>query len=120
MKQKLKKKWLTALRDGSYTKTTGLLNNGQGSFCALGVLHDIAGGDWQVETEEDGYAYTMALLPDGSTSQEDLFYMDGAPLYGLTRAQHNSVSNLNDDMANVHSFGLIAKWIEENVPGEPG
>lgn len=45
MKDKeLKRKWVAALRCGLYKQVTGVLQDGVGGYCCLGVLCDIEDG----------------------------------------------------------------------------
>jgi hypothetical protein len=43
--------WIGALRGGSYRQTSHALHRGD-SFCALGVLADIQGVDWEETRKE--------------------------------------------------------------------
>ena len=48
LNQELMKKWIAALRSDKYSQCTGVLHKADGSFCALGVLEDVAqhGSTW--------------------------------------------------------------------------
>ena len=111
MKQKLRKKWLTALRDGSYTQTKNTLRR-DGCFCVLGVLHDVAGGEW-IQNEEGRHE---AQLDESCTSENLLELDDGTILYDLDEHSQESLYELNDGGA---SFRAIAEWIEENIEVTP-
>lgn len=42
MKPEVKEKWIAALRSGEYRQARGVLNDGQGGYCCLGVLCEVA------------------------------------------------------------------------------
>lgn len=89
MNHKVKRKWLAALRGGSWQQIRGALAiNGTNNRCALGVLKEVVNcdpSDWRRFARKAGLQDS-----DGMT----IVYM-------------------NDEVRC--SFGKIADWIEENV-----
>lgn len=69
MDEALKGRWISALRSGDYNQTDGVLADGQGGFCCLGVLCDLLQEDGVVEAGHMQHYYSYnghhssALLP---------------------------------------------------------
>lgn len=107
MKTETKKKWLEALRSGEYMQANRVLNDGDGGFCCLGVLHDVTGGNWH--TNGCGEVCT------GSKHRR---HSDSAMLEGKTFLQGLDVylaSNLAELNDKGRTFDEIANVIEEKV-----
>lgn len=110
MDKRIKARWLKALRSGKYKQTTGMLkrieDNGQPTFCCLGVLCDLhartkQGKSWEGDTTYDGSTLTLpesvvawAKLPDQSPDLEG-----------------SELTEMNDSME--YSFKRIATLIEK-------
>ena len=107
MKAETKAKWLEALRSGEYMQVTSVLNDGNGGFCCLGVLHEITGGQWHKNS--DGKLCTGSKKRKNSDSE----MLDG-PIFlqGLDRYIAAGFAELNDDGK---TFEEIAEEIEEKV-----
>lgn len=113
MDLELKSKWTTALRSGDYKQGPGALRRG-GKYCCLGVLHDVAGGEWtqcdlsrgidEFAIKSDGMyegALNTALLPD---DLEVSYEIEG----------HTSALMAMNDQGH-WSFNDIADWIDKNI-----
>jgi hypothetical protein len=106
MDKQLKQKWIKALRSGQYQKTSGDLHDGE-RFCALGVLCDVQGAEWQIRN--DGYTYypkgcripLKRLLPNK--------YRDG-----LDAETEMRIAVMNDHYRQ-NNFSMIADYIEKNL-----
>lgn len=63
MNEKIKAKWLKALRGGKYRQGKSALQTIDGKFCCLGVLCDLhakaTGRKWQKPASEDGHPKYM-------------------------------------------------------------
>lgn len=66
MNEEIKGQWLSALRSGEYLQGTGKLNDGEGHYCCLGVLTDLAvkAGVCEWTPKADGILMSVAD-PDG-------------------------------------------------------
>jgi hypothetical protein len=89
MNHKIKRRWVAALRGGTYKQCTGTLCNDEGEHCVLGVL---------------------AVIQNLEISEYDHPYPDLCRLTGVT---NETFWTLND--ARRMSFTEIADWIEENL-----
>lgn len=115
MDQVIKEKWLTALRSGDFSQTTGVLEH-KGSFCCLGVLCSLAVEDGVIQRNDshEGIYYgthgdeSALVLPVGVMEWANI---DSNPLivdeYGNT-----SLADLND---GGKTFEEIADFIEEQL-----
>ena len=106
MNPEYKSKWVSALKSGKYKQGRFALRSLDHKYCCLGVLLDIAGTEWILENNDDGY-YVPEWASTGYLSLEhrDKFNISGETMDTLTK--------LNDqDRA---SFEEIAYWIEENL-----
>lgn len=130
MNEKAKALWLDALRSGEYGQFQGALKgvneDGEASYCCLGVLTDIAiktgavDGDWIYRELTDSYAYRRkggcaegALLPWDVAEWAGL-REDGSPLedFNLRGDSNLDLPARNDGGA---LFSEIADIIEENL-----
>ena len=116
MNTDVKDLWVAALRSGTYTQTTGELQNAYG-FCCMGVLCDLyfqkVGGNWTPSEDEEMIVFTdedgntnFGTCPDGvmewSGLKEENPYVSGRHL-----------SDWNDE--EKISFDEIANLINENL-----
>lgn len=98
MTPQLKAKWIEALRSGEYKQTTGILryvDNGEESFCCMGVLCEVVG----VPRASVGYSF------DGG-----LYEVAGLPASMLPRERQAHLVTMNDHEEK--TFSEIADWIE--------
>ncbi len=132
MNQDIKKRWVDALRSGSYDQDKNLLATSDG-YCCLGVLCEIAVQDGVVFKEngiytsaEDHYDYSFEELPEAVQHWAGLSEMDYSenPLTDVEYTYTNSdiaikrpadrknahLSELNDDMG--YNFDQIADVID--------
>lgn len=119
MDQRVKKKWLEALRSGKYPQGRSVLRNTGEQFCCLGVLCELAveAGVATVERprDENAYVYSSAgdrqcgVLPAGVSAWAGL--NAGNPLVSIKEGPDNlrTLSALNDGGT---TFGQIANYIE--------
>lgn len=111
MKKNIAKRWVKALRSGKYKQTKYILNNGNGEFCCLGVLCEIAAKDGVIKPRKKGnrvyYGRQFNVLPAtvmkwaGVKDAEGLVYSPAV----------ESLTYLNDD--ENYDFNQIADVIEE-------
>ncbi len=110
MKQRVKKKWLQALRSGKYVQADGSLRENADSFCCLGVLCDLYakehGKRWKFDARysfggEEAYPPSDVLTWAGLDNKKG-----GSVVIGNKRRQ---LANHNDNGA---SFEDIADAIE--------
>jgi hypothetical protein len=107
--------WIGALRSGTYEQTTHALHRGQ-AFCALGVLADIQGVDWEETRKVHSEAWGLAALY-GFEHALTFDVWDGtipADLWetwtGLGGGLIADISELNDEGA---TFDEVADSIKE-------
>lgn len=111
---RLRKRWIKALRSGKYEQTTSVLKRklvGRGivpawGYCCLGVACELLPGEW---TDVDGEVDHRSSTPhfNGKNTiptREDL------AKFGMTSPQANSLAGLNDKGV---PFADIADRIEE-------
>lgn len=129
MNNEVKSMWVSALRSGEYTKTTGVLcrndlKTGELCFCALGVLcnlwHNTVGKDmgsrgWQHASCRTIYEmnYSTGMLPFSVREWAGLQQMDPKIewLDGHGNYREDTVSELNDTYSK--PFSEIADMIEK-------
>lgn len=108
MNKKVKEKWLEALRSGEYEQGSGYLRTTNDSFCALGVLCDVAVKDGvEVTVEKVGILYkydSRVGFPPRSVTLWAGFDED----YGI----ESIISGKND---SGESFEKIADFIEKDL-----
>ena len=116
MNADVKDLWVAALRSGTYTQTTGALQNAYG-FCCLGVLCDLycqeVGGNWAPSEDEELIVFTDA---DGNTNFETC--PDGVVEWAEFDDDNPYVSgrHLSDwNDGEKISFDEIANLINENL-----
>jgi hypothetical protein len=111
--------WIGALRGGSYRQTSHALHRGD-SFCALGVLADIQGVDWE-ETRKE-YSEPRGLVPlygfrANCNLPEEIVWDGTIPVTlwqawtGLPRVWAEQVADMNDDRD--YTFEDIADSLKE-------
>jgi hypothetical protein len=103
MPKKLRDKWVKALRSGEYGQTKGILTNGKGGFCCLGVLQHVASGG-SCEAYDD-------LAGEFMGSPTSKWYSDnGISEYS---GDVSALITMNDKRRS--KFTTIANWIEKNI-----
>lgn len=107
MDPKVKAKWLKALRGRKYKQGRFSLNNGDGTFCCLGVLCDIVGAEWRDESAYLG----DAMIGDGTLKQ------DFRRTVGITKRACGQLVNMNDGQSRKgpKDFKQIADFIETRL-----
>ena len=118
----LKEQWLKALRSGKYEQTSGFLcevdSDAEESFCCLGVLFDIAGGEVGGEWSEPKSVFKFSPLArkaivKSSRSSDSSMLPNGFTKFSkLSKYTQNELAEMND---NGWSFEKIANWIERNL-----
>ncbi len=92
--KKLKQKWIDALKGGEYQQGVGMLHDGSGGYCCLGVLQAI----------------------DNEIIPESIYLLSGIGCRSCVRSLpmkvQNMLASMNDDG---HSFNQIADWIDKNI-----
>lgn len=104
MDAELKAKWIEALRSGKYIQTEGILANGVGGFCCIGVLGEIQGCSIMERLPSDEDRQCVSL-PDGLNA-------------GLDFEQRSKLAAMNDgelDDNSPKTFLEIADYIEANL-----
>src|SRR5271166_2256567 len=104
MDEKVKKKWLRALRSGKYKQGQLALRVGS-RYCCLGVLCDISGAKWRNFGFIPGYS---AGELQGQTEDEALSG-EFRRSVGLTKRQVSHLMDMNDGRGK--SFEEIADYI---------
>ena len=113
MKQDIKERWVAALRSGGYKQGMGALNDGQGNFCCLGVLCDLAIKEGiQMEVTLDASGVTDVLHYDGYSGTLPPAVQHWANLPNRPSVREGSLAALNDSGM---SFAEIADLIEEGL-----
>lgn len=117
MDNKLKAKWVAALRSGKYKQAQDRLRR-DGGYCCLGVLCDVSGaGEW-IE-DGDGVLFFHAEGHDDNGLDS---YVDAAldmrlrDLLGINVIVESELIDQNDAGA---SFSEIADYIEQNDMNPP-
>ena len=119
MKEDIKAKWLTALRDGSYTQGKFTLEEG-GNFCCLGVLCDLhskeSGGEWlnrnAFPERKATYLGKADVLPVEVMEWAGLNHQDPQVNFEENSELYDTVSMLND---SGKTFSEIADIIEKDL-----
>lgn len=107
MKLELRDSWIEALRSGNYEQTRGELYS-NGSYCALGVLCDVAKvpyyetGRFRHQRAYGHESKDRFKLKDSTMKRLDL-------LYSETRV----ITRMNDDECK--TFDQIADYVERNL-----
>jgi hypothetical protein len=114
MKERVKKKWLEALRSGQYVQTTGALchtGDSGDSFCCLGVLCNLRAEESKtLYWEEAGVYPWMSLTFQGADGLPPTSVFKWA---GLERFDADTLASMNDDRG--YSFEEIADWIQREL-----
>ena len=123
MNADLKQQWIDALRSKQYKQGKKVLcqvdEKGKESFCCLGVLFDIAGGEVGGEwSEVKGDACPSlpkgrsAKVKSAKSSNEEFLPKGFIKFSGVERKVQSKLAEMND---YGHSFKEIANWIEKNL-----
>lgn len=109
MNKTVKRKWLKALRDGSFDQSEGCLidvygSQGEAAYCCLGVLMCVLHPDL-----EGDYNAIKKRGEDHSNSMPSNRILKEA---GVHRMAAGDLATLNDDGL---SFKKIAQWIEKRL-----
>lgn len=113
MDDKIKQKWIIALRSGNYEQGKNNLRSKNNTYCCLGLLCDIIDPDaWRLSERDIGcsikghkghyYAHPlMRALGRQWLSEEALEQV------GLTNAQQRTLSKLNDEGVTFYQISFI-------------
>lgn len=118
MNAKWKQKWVAALRSGHYLQGRGFLckSNGRVRWCPLGVLCDIAGDGWWIQSEVSGaWLYTE---DENAEMYGSFCFMAPGSIASEVELDHNTmlhIARMNDNSSERWSFRKIADWIEANL-----
>lgn len=119
MDKKIKKKWLTALTDGSHRQTkSGYLHvkdsKGVERFCILGVLADVLGVEWEEKPSTFCKLNHKAVfrLKDNNFYSSNYLSGDLLSKCKLSASEAGHLMEMNDDGK---TFKTLAKYIEENL-----
>lgn len=113
MNEKIKTRWIKALRSGKYKQGRSYLH-ADDKFCCLGVLCELAvesGVILPARKEQEDWCYTYGVSSTAAMPPAEVkFWSD------LTNADTlNTLANMND---GGYSFEDIADFIEANFTGE--
>lgn len=124
MNEEIKTQWVQALRSGDYEQGKGVLQ-GDGKFCCLGVLCDLAEKAGVIEGENaqhsrtdyeivrgysDGYAHSFTQTEILPMRVRDWAETDSSPTVTTDGGyRHSSLAELNDEGS---TFDEIADLIE--------
>lgn len=110
MDQKIKEKWVEALRSGKYKQCQTRLRI-DNSFCCLGVLCDISGmGKWKARPDVEAGLESYDVEGDEYLSLPPVDMMNE---FGLDSDNLSDLTKMND--MNGDDFNTIADWIEKNL-----
>ena len=118
----IKKKWLKALRSGKFKQTRGLLKDGQGGYCCLGVLCELYLDEHKETTWEDldisrGETESGDVLPEEVKEWAELENDNPVVDSGIHKGEE--ISEFNDGNKDKHirkrTFKQIAGIIEKNL-----
>jgi len=110
--QEVKDNWLKALRGRRFKKAMGTLHTSEDKprYCCLGVLQALYPED--LPESDNG----EMLLSSSSIGNKERSRVSGlGPVVQAALAARND----GDGDHKIHSFGAIAKYIENNVPVMP-
>lgn len=119
MPKAIKRKWLRALRSGTYKQARGTLYKKEtAGFCCLGVLqHCVSGGMVEVEDDaEDFFRETPSpqwYKQNGIVVAENV--LDDDDQETLMKMNDGQVNINNGKITGCKGFKVIADWIEKNI-----
>jgi len=117
--KKIKKKWLKALRSGEYGQTKGVLTDGEGNFCCLGVLqHCVSGGKVEVYDGTDEFKCVPSpewYRDNGIEVRDYAMNVFDEDERTLTRFNDGGFDYGTGKMVRRRNFNQIADWIEKNI-----
>ena len=117
--KKIKKKWLKALRSGEYGQAKGVLTDGEGNFCCLGVLqHCVSGGKVEVYDDTDDFATVPSRTwyrDNGIEVEADLVGINDDDELTLMRFNDGGFDHSTGKRIRRRNFNQIADWIEKNI-----
>ena len=122
MPQKLKDKWLAALRSGKYKQGTGKLRDDSGGYCCLGVLEHCISGKVEKHAGKNDYLNDYLTYPSLNwLSKHNIQFVNSVnrlhynPTVGFKSGSKYELSIMND--SGDHDFNKIANIIEKYVQG---
>lgn len=123
MNQKLKAKWVAALRSGEYMQGAGRLKIVDGTrvtHCCLGVLCEVMGVKIEMRSSYSHLSESTHQRLDDFMTRNPQHATKSLPHDPLSYPQENQLTRMNDGSSTTtpvrkHSFLEIADWIEENL-----
>lgn len=121
MNPEWKKKWLTALRSGSYTQGAGCLKrtftDGTTAHCCLGVLTELVDPQHPQLLPDTGTGIkSIGLYLPTSVAQKVGIPVRKKPVTLQDRSLQGRLAQLNDGAsAPTDNFKEIIEWIEKNL-----
>ncbi len=109
------RRWIAALRSGTYTQGYGNLRLANDTYCCLGVAEDLEGAKWLHNKDEHHYCFL------GADNRRFSGVMERFELYGLEDAagsfqdpkfKYNSLVAMND---GGETFTVIADLLESHL-----
>jgi len=114
----IKDKWIAALRSGQFIQGVGLLNNGRGKFCCLGVLCELAAESGITKRAKTtippvvSYGLKFPLEQTTVLPAEVNMWAELDDTWVTINGRHANLADHNDRGA---TFEEIAKAIEEQL-----
>lgn len=113
MNERVKTKWLKALRSGEYKQTTGSLREKGNAFCCLGVLCDLYARETEGVSEYVKSGHGWCFKGKYGDRAGTILLSEVREWSGLLRPQEYDLITLND--ARNWGFDRIADYIEKNL-----
>lgn len=111
MNERIKRRWVEALRSGRFRKRRGGLADHMGRHCAMGVLAEVLIEDGEIPGfERDGNGYRYVGVFGRMTTGLDAPVLE---IVGLTEKQQSEVIGWNDLTDN--SLAEIADRVEAQL-----
>lgn len=104
MDERLKQRWVKALRSGRYKQASDALHYKDGACCCLGVLCRISGVKRELDGSGEGFNYDNNYYGLSDNLRKK---------FGVTKRQQNNLVALND--VREKNFKEIADYIEEKM-----
>lgn len=104
MDDELKGKWVDALLSDEYEQITEVLRNDEG-FCALGVLADVMGCEWQRREYIKDSPIHVAIFDYGG-------YGTSVPASVLDPDMQTTIATANDSGKSFREIALLIKEME--------
>lgn len=108
----VQERWLADLRSGEFDQCTGVLYDGYGGYCCLGVGCVSAGAKFiQKDEDEESEDYLIPSLNGEFLNEYDLLNALARELLGITSEQQEKYAAMNDGSSYVGSLPIRSrKW----------